>query len=462
MKIYYTKLNAKVLVFLCLLFLLSSMTSCQKYLDAKPSSKLDKMSPEYVQELLDDYVTMNSVYPGDIETCSDDYFLLDGGYNGIIFLKADQDFYLWKPNAQQINSSKGWQEPYKVVYNANLALETLNSSGNSLDQRTSNILKGTALFFRAYAHFQVAQSFAKPYDPSTAAQDMGVPIQTSTSLGVVTERGTVQQTYSKIIDDFNQALDLLPLTSTIKSRPNKVAVYAALARTYLSMSDYVNAGKMADACLKLYSTLIDYNTISKTSNTPFPRFNDEVIFQSIMSGGLPPVPIRGKINIDLYNSYDVNDIRKDILFKPTTGGFKFSGNYEPATSNSFFNGLATDEVFLIRAECYARLGNTVAAMADLNSLMQKRWSNTVPYVNITAGNSDEALRKILLERRKELLFRGLRWTDLRRLNKDNRFKVNLKREIGGVTYTLPANDLRYVLLIPKQVIDNSTIQQNPR
>lgn len=455
--------NFKLLIYLSVFVLLIiSNLSCKKFLDAKPASKLDKMQPDYVQELLDDYDTMNTGYPGDNEASSDSFYLLDAGYNGLSFFKDDQDIYLWKSQAIKRTSTSVWTNPYKVVYNANLALETLNASTGSLDQQTINTLKGSALFFRAFACFQVAQSYAKPYDPATANSDPGIPIRTSTALEVKSERGTVQQTYDKIINDLKDALSLLPNTSIIKSRPNKTAAYAALARTYLAMEDYTNAGKMADECLKLYSTLIDYNTISKTSFTPFPRFNDEVIFQSTLLGGNSTAPNRAKIDTVLYASYDANDLRKVIFFKTTSGGHNFSGNYNPTVSIAFFNGLATDEVYLIRAECYARAGNINSAMADLNTLMVKRWDKNVTYPTIIATNADEALRKILTERRKELLFRGTRWTDLRRLNKDSRFQVRLSRTIAGNTFTLPPNDLRYVLLIPQSVINNSDLAQNIR
>jgi hypothetical protein len=212
----------------------------------------------------------------------------------------------------------------------------------------------------------------------------------------------------------------------------------------------------------LYSTLIDYNTISKTSLTPFSRFNDEVIFHTTISGASPVLPSRAKINRNLYASYDANDLRKVIFFKAVAPEQKFSGNYNPVTSTQFFNGLATDEIYLIRAECFARAGNITDAMADLNTLMKKRWVNTVTYPIITASSADEALIKVLTERRKELLFRGIRWSDLRRLNKDPRLQVTLSRTIAGITYTLPPNDLRYVLLIPKPVLDNTDLQQNPR
>ena len=81
---------------------------------------------------------------------------------------------------------------------------------------------------------------------------------------------------------------------------------------------------------------------------------------------------------------------------------------------------------------------------------------------VTVTDADELLRIILQERRKELLFRSLRWTDLRRLNKDSRFAVTLTRKLNNDTYTLPPNDARYVLPIPQQEIEESGIQQNPR
>jgi hypothetical protein len=85
---------------------------------------------------------------------------------------------------------------------------------------------------------------------------------------------------------------------------------------------------------------------------------------------------------------------------------------------------------------------------------------------MTAANADEALSKVLTERRKELIMRGQRWTDLRRLNKDPRFKTDLSRSVvvdgATQTFTLPANDSRYTLLIPQEVITNSSLPQNAR
>jgi hypothetical protein len=81
----------------------------------------------------------------------------------------------------------------------------------------------------------------------------------------------------------------------------------------------------------------------------------------------------------------------------------------------------------------------------------------------TAANASDALVQIITERRKELVFRGCRWTDLRRLSGDSRFAYTLTRTLLGQTYTLPPGDPRYTLQVPAYVItsSNGTIAQTP-
>ena len=125
-----------------------------------------------------------------------------------------------------------------------------------------------------------------------------------------------------------------------------------------------------------------------------------------------------------------------------------------------YSGLAMDEVYLNRAECLARSGNIVGAMNDLNTVLINRWK-TGTYTNQTAVSQSDALQKILTERRKELLFRGLRWIDIKRFNKENAGWI-LTRILNGTTYSLSPNSPLYVLPIPDNEISDSGITQNPR
>jgi hypothetical protein len=79
---------------------------------------------------------------------------------------------------------------------------------------------------------------------------------------------------------------------------------------------------------------------------------------------------------------------------------------------------------------------------------------------ITVSDPTELLGIILVERRKELLFRGTRLTDLKRLNQDSRFAVTLKRKLNGTLYELSPNDNRYIAQLPKIVTDFG-VKQNP-
>lgn len=446
------------------------LSSCKKYLDVAPDSTQTKAeTAEDCQLLLDNYTVMNTGYPSDGELSADDYFVQSVNYSNLSD-PIDRNLYIWSANTRRAAAAPQWQNPYKTVLEANLVLETVQKlQGGSTDAATLNALKGAALFYRAYAFWNVAQLYAKPYTASSASQDLGIPLKMSTDLNDKSVRSTVQQTYDRIVQDLKDASNLLPATSSVPTRPNKAAAYAMLARTYLSMENYPDALTAATSALQLNHQLLNYDSdISAFSNTPFaPRFNREVIFHSITYGGKTLIPnlSTGRIDTNLVASYDSNDLRGQVYFKRigSTNTFRFTGNYEGAfLASTFFNGLAVDELYLVRAECYARANKINEAMADLNTLLVNRWKAGT-YVNMTAASASEALDKVLTERRKELVMRAQRWTDLRRLNKTAGTAKKLTRNLDGLgSYELPANDLRYILLIPDEVITNSGIEQNPR
>src|SRR5690606_34209521 len=291
-------------------------------------------------------------------------------------------------------------------------------------------VKGQALFFRAFAFHQLAQLFALPYDPVSSITDLGIPLRLSSDLNRISTRATVQETYERIIQDAKEAAALLPVNPKYKTRPSKTAAFGLLARVYLHMSDYINAGSYADSCLTLYPLLMDYNTLAKNKPNPIPMFNDEVIFHSTFLGRQLLNPSTGKIDSLLHASYADGDLRRTIFFEPIEGqkDVGFSDNY----AGSYilpFNGLATDEMYLIRAECFGRNNNIDKALNDLNILLRNR-HDAATFAPLQIETKDELLRTILEERRKELVFRGLRWSDLRRLNKDPRFAITIKRELN--------------------------------
>lgn len=136
----------------------------------------------------------------------------------------------------------------------------------------------------------------------------------------------------------------------------------------------------------------------------------------------------------------------------------FKGHYHGGRLN--FGGLAVDELLLIRAEGFAREGDVPGALADLNTLLQARWDENTMFVPLTASTAAQALDLILVERKKELLLRGLRWTDLRRLNQEPGREVTLNRTVAGTAYTLEPNSYKYTYPIPNDIIQQTGIPQN--
>lgn len=435
--------------------------SCKKgWLDAKPDKKIVAPSTlEDYQAVLDNTNEVFNVnQPGLGEIGSGDFYLLDNNWSSL-YTNTEKNAYTWAKDIYEGETyAQDWPAPYQQVFNADVVLEGLaNIPEDASNKAERDAIKGSSLFYRAYAFYVLAQEFAKPYDKSSAATDPGIPLRLSSDVTIKSVRATVEQTYNQIIGDLKASIGLLQVTPKYKTRPSKPGAYAMLARTCLSMNDYANALLYADSCLQLSDTLIDFDLLDTTTYYPIPPLNVEDLFNSTMINYFIFDPSNLIVDSLLYQSYDTNDLRRRVYFKDNGGHTSFRGSY---SGNLLFGGLATDEVYLIRAECYARAGNAPAAMQDLNHLLKARWDSS--FTPLAASDADDALRKVLTERRKELVFRGLRWTDLRRLNMDPRFADTLTRVVNGQTYTLLPGSQHYVLPIPDNEIEVSGIQQNPR
>jgi tetratricopeptide (TPR) repeat protein len=449
--------------FITIIFLFALIqSSCKKtWLDAKPNKAL--VVPTSVadyQNLLDNVTQMNGNAPGLCVVSDDNYRLTDANY--LALSQQERSAYTWGPTTNFYGSDGNgdWYYAYSRVLVANVVLDGIKPlTGNAAADAAFQNVNGSALFYRSLDFYNLAQEFCKPYQSSSANTDLGLPLRILPNVNLTVKQSTLQQTYDQIINDLLDAAPLLPATPLFPTRPSKAAAYGLLSRVYLSMENYPKALAYADSSLQLQSALLDYNQLSKTASNPIARFNKEVIFHYTLSGYLAFRTNRLIIDNQLYQSFSSNDLRRSIFFTTVAGNPSFKGSYNG--NLSFFGGLATDEMYLNRAECYARTGNTTAAMSDLNTLLKSRWQ-TGTYLNMTAANADAALSMILTERRKELCFRSLRWTDLRRLNHDSRYQVTITRNVNGQSVSLPPNSPKYVLPLDEKEILTGGLIQNQR
>ncbi len=440
-------------IFLPLIF------ACEKdYLDIKSSK--DLVVPTTImdlQALQDNSTVMNQGTSGYREIASDDNIVTPHSFQSLA--EGLRNTYIWNKDFIYPSLSD-WTLPYRRIYYSNIVLHGIElvkqEAGN---QDAWNNVKGGALFHRAFAFWDLLQTFAKPYNSASANTDLGVPLKLTYDVLEKYNRASIQDCYEQIVTDLLTAEPLLPLVPLNKTRPSRPAVNALLARVCLTMGDYDMASAYASEALNLYGTLIDYNNLDSSLWRPLVIYNDETIFFQTMGSNVALPPISGLVDSTLYKSYTDNDLRKLMFFTPSNGALTFKGFYSGGSSP--FSGLATDELYLIRAECLARKGDVSSAMSDLNTLLIKRWKQG-SFKPLSALTSDEALSIILKERRKELLYRGLRWVDLRRLNLEGRFTTTITRVLGEDVYTLSPNDSRYVFPIPTNEIELSGIEQNIR
>ena len=156
---------------------------------------------------------------------------------------------------------------------------------------------------------------------------------------------------------------------------------------------------------------------------------------------------------DLVDIYDATDVRlTDIIAVDSTTTKYYIRNYGKyptmATFEDNISVIRYEEMILIYAEAIMAT-NPASALTYLNMIPAKR--NASLYTAATLDN-------ILLERRKEFAFEGMRFDDLARTGKAIPLVDGLKQTHGGPAY----GSYNYAFPIPNSEVGvNSNVEQNP-
>lgn len=434
------------------LMLIVLVSGCDKYLGIQPKGKMIPTTVADFRLLLDDDNLLNSS-PALGELSSDNITISDAAFRqiGNYF---ERSAYTWAkdyftPQDQPID----WNTPYEQVYVSNLILEGLGKT-NTGSEAERNKVKGEALFYRGVAFYNIAVTFCNTYNPASAAQEPGVPLRLSSDVFAISVRANLKNSFEQIVADLSNAAPLLPSTIEHRTRPTKAAAHGMLARVYLYMGEYEKALEEAEKSIAIYPMLVDYNKVNPDKF--FMPYNDETLHYARIPYEFNYVGTCA-INAELFNQFEETDLRKTLCFWEDRGEIR----YTSYAGWEKFTGLATDEVYLIAAECYARTGALTEALEKLHQLRRFRYREDA-YVRFSSTEKEVVISKVLEERRKELIFRNVRWSDLKRLNADPARATTLKRTVLGVEYTLQPGSPRFALPIPASVINATGMQQNPR
>ena len=386
---------------------------------------------------------------------------------------TERSSFLWSRDFYQGERfNLDWTYMFSQVYYANTVIELIDGIGalEGPQKDRADGLRGRALFHRAHANWWLAQLFAENYRPGQNDGSLGIPLKRTGNIHEDLRVYSLKETYDFILSDLREAKRLLPAVPSGLSSPSKLACDAFFARIFLDIGDYGEALAHADLAIPKLS-LMDYNQfgLENDSRRPFPGLfpsgNPEVAyFSSAIPYGCPVFGNGCRVDPQIYASFEEGDLRKNLFFYrfDDQQNVIFRGSYGGASVYALFTGLALDELLLIKAECLARENEGPMAVKVLNDLLETRFdpASFSPRVHTDDRGT---LDMVLIERRKQLLARGLRWSDLKRLNREAGHEEWLKRSFPKMgEFVLSPEDPRYIFPIPKEEVERYGLEVYPR
>lgn len=444
---------------LCLIIFFSS---CRKFLEQPPYNNVS------VDDIFKDFEGARTTVVGLYDRLrSTNYYLLEFYmYPEIVGgnVKYSKPNNLYQFNSYSFtrdeltgNELRGfYQQAYSIIYGANSILQNINRATDATVQQKDR-MRAEAYCIRALANFDLVRTFAQPYGFTPDASHPGIILRTQASsvLTPTGDRATVKQVYDRILLDLDSAITLYGQSVSIYPNGD--------ARTFLSP----DAAKALKSRMALYKD--DWNTtITNTTeliaSNRYPllptgqyvtswsgrNISSESIFEltipvSGSSGGLgayfnPANTLTSQFaaSNDLFSLFSPGDIRDSatMFVKRVSGAglYYFSKKYQGmADSINNIRILRSSELYLNRAEAYAKSNNLTAALADLN-IIRKRANPSA--VNFTSTNQQTVINEILAERRRELAFEGHLFFDIAR-NKKDLVRMDNIAVIKSFTYPNP-------------------------
>jgi len=311
-----------------------------------------------------------------------------------------------------------WSEAYTRIFGINSVIEGLGNDTN-INATNHQQMMGEALFMRAFLHFYLVNLFGD------------VPYITTSDFRVNTDisRMPAALVYEHIISDLIEAKGLLKddysFSNGERTRPNRTAAKALLARVYLFTENWIVAEALATEVIQT-SGLYE---LKDGLNQVFLPNSRETIWQLVprapgntaegLNFILTGAPLFASLTEELLEAFEEGDMRfTDWVGHYSDGNqtFAFPFKYRVRTSTAteeYYTVLRLGEQYLIRSEARAHHGDLEGAMSDLNVIR-----NRAGLENTSATDEASLFLAIEQERRIELFAEwGHRWLDLKRTDR---------------------------------------------
>lgn len=485
----------KIILLLSAVLLLGSCMD--NFLDVKPMGKLIPEKAADFENLLNNDNTVDFqfldgnrgirfAYLGDnykiTQALSENRFT-----PGAVNMDRYAAYIFYDPVSNPMERDYIWDNLYQAISVFNSVIDGIE--GLSEGEKNSDLGKrliAQAKAARAWCYLNGVFIWGPMWNPAGNNDTKVMPYRTAASPVVSNpDLNTTAEILEFIKTDLDEALNNVPEQVSNPSRANKTAVKALLAQYYMYKRNWNEMLKYANESWteslarvngdpdKLIYNLNDFKYIEKNV-TPKPGESREVYLSlgyfpdGVMDGSEPFKRSYNReslfFRVGTFSSGEdylpsdefiaLFDPAKDKRYQLFMLDLVGSGNelvksyYRSNTDkmeNNVNNGITYPELLLMRAEAYARSGNTVNALADLNLLRKYRYSGSV--TDLTGGealNQDALLYEILKERRREMnVGSHQRFIDLKRYIYDSGkpwSKSVIEHKIGSQTYSKPLTD----------------------
>lgn len=400
----------------------------------------------------------------------------------------------------QSNSRFFWYISYKIINSVNTVID-LTSDNQNTDAAMSQMI-GENYFLRAFVNFNLLRFYAKPY--SIEPDSPGIILRKTSTEDSQKARSTVRESYEFIISDLIKSIELMN-SSRGPQYASKEAAWAFLSRVYLYMNDdpntilyadkVINSGKFNLQTTTGFKTYFA-NAVSSSETIMLVNFTESdnkgkfgSIASMIYSDGnsgwgeeFASSSLRDEMSDhpeDVRWSYiqKLDDGTGEAVLKNGIETYyikKFSGqNGDPNLSSPVLFRLS--EMYLNRAEAFAKSGNVSKALEDVDMIRTNRGLEGALYDG-TLPIGKTALDVVLKERRIELAFEGHRTLDVYR-NKRNIDKSYWGYHLPGLSATdidltkkptgynnqiVPWTTPRIIYYVPlDEMLANKLCTQNP-
>lgn len=456
--------------------------SCSSWLEEEPKTFI---SPEAFYQTVEDFDgALKGLYPQGLNMNLTEVF---ADYNDKPE-SAEQVGDIWanNPGYGFYAVRDAWSGAYSTIKNANMILESIE--GKDFSEETRNRIIGEAKCLRAWSYFTLVQLFGDvPLRDKVVTSDADIAI----------ERTPEKDIYDFILNDIEEAEQLLPEEAQSMGRVDKYVAKAIMARIYLTSAGFPmnyteNYAKAKEKALEVinsgkYALMPTYDKVFQTE-----QYTAETIWAQLfvapdnysgMHTNSAPVGSQTALYLPtdaFIASFEEGDMRKEWGIRSgyvnARGTEVISRTYYnkyineeyleqelPASNTNILTWqtqiIRLAEMYLIAAEAENEMNGPADAYQYINTIRRRARvepDNPTNVPDLNGLTKEEFREAVLLERQHEFYEEGFAWYDMKRTQ--TFYKV---QEARGDRLNVPIGTYNNTWPIPDTEILNNNIPQNP-